>query len=75
MNPAPLAVQLKYVYRGILKIFISGPFGHLQFNQISGPTGPAAEVRVDGWNHLQNSAREEFIEEISDHCAIYCELQ
>ena len=49
----------------------------LQFKQVSGATGPAAEVRVEGWNHLDldDPQGKHFVEEISDHCALYCELQ
>ena len=47
---------------------------NLQFRQVAGPSGQQVEVRVEGWNLLSGNARTDFIEEISDHCAIYAEL-
>lgn len=46
----------------------------LQFAQVQGASGPSAEVRVEGWNNLEGDAQVDFIEEVSDHCALYCEL-
>ena len=32
-------------------------------------------VKVTGWQQLEGDARREFIETISDHCSLYCEIQ
>ena len=34
-----------------------------------------AEISVDGWNHLVGAERDDFSENISDHCSIYCEIE
>jgi endonuclease/exonuclease/phosphatase family metal-dependent hydrolase len=31
-------------------------------------------VRVTGWQQLQGNARKTFIDTISDHCSLYCEI-
>jgi len=32
-------------------------------------------VRVEGWQQLGGNARKTFIEMVSDHCALYCEVE
>jgi exonuclease III len=43
----------------------------LQFKQFS-QGGQTFEVKVDGWNNLTGAAREQYLENISDHCALVC---
>jgi len=33
------------------------------------------KVKVTGWHQLQGAARRRFIENISDHCSLHCEVQ
>jgi hypothetical protein len=33
-----------------------------------------AALSTDGWNHLAGAARDDFSENVSDHCSIYCEI-
>lgn len=42
----------------------------LQLDQL-GPAGAQFEVRVRGWQQLQGQARRDFIDNVSDHCALY----
>jgi hypothetical protein len=45
------------------------------FEQLENATSNTpAEVSVDGWNHLQGEDRDEFSENISDHCSILCKI-
>ncbi len=34
----------------------------------------SAEVRVDGWNHLEGEERDDFTMNVSDHCSIFCRI-
>lgn len=47
---------------------------NLTFAPLQPPTGQSAPVRVDGWVHLNGADRENFIEEISDHCSILVDV-
>ena len=47
----------------------------LRFNKVSSNTEQKAEVRVDGWNRLEDPERTKFIKCISDHCSLYAELK
>jgi len=45
----------------------------LKFRQFS-QSGKQFEVKVDGWNNLTGDARADYLNQISDHCALYCEV-
>lgn len=45
----------------------------LKFRQFS-QGSQTHEVVVDGWNRLTGEAREYYLANISDHCALYCEV-
>jgi hypothetical protein len=48
---------------------------NITFEQIENVTSSTpAEVSVDGWNHLHGEDRDEFSENISDHCSILCKI-
>lgn len=36
--------------------------------------GTEAEVSVSGWNRLEGNAQETFIEDVSDHCSLFCRV-
>ena len=36
--------------------------------------GTEAEVCVSGWNRLEGDEQERFIEDVSDHCALFCRV-
>jgi hypothetical protein len=33
-----------------------------------------ASVSVDGWSHLSGAARDDFTENVSDHCSLFCRI-
>ena len=37
--------------------------------------GRPFQIKITGWHQLQGAARTRFINEISDHCSLYCEIQ
>jgi endonuclease/exonuclease/phosphatase family metal-dependent hydrolase len=37
--------------------------------------GQPFAVKVTGWQQLQNPERLDFIQNVSDHCLLYCEIQ
>jgi hypothetical protein len=49
---------------------------NLSFESIENPTdGRRAEIGVDGWNHLAGDEKEDFTENISDHCSILLKIE
>jgi endonuclease/exonuclease/phosphatase family metal-dependent hydrolase len=48
---------------------------NITFEELENATSstPAA-VSVDGWNHLYGEDRDDFSENISDHCSIFCKI-
>ena len=34
-----------------------------------------AQVRVEGWNKLKGKEKDDFSRNVSDHCAIFCEIK
>jgi len=48
---------------------------NLAFEQQGANDGQPFFVRVTGWQQLAGDARRDFIENISDHCSLYCEIQ
>lgn len=43
---------------------------NLEFEDLSNQSGNTAKVSVDGWVHLNDTDKTEFIEEVADHCSI-----
>ena len=43
---------------------------NLTFDNLDNQTGNVAKVSVDGWVHLSDPGRTEFIEEVADHCSV-----
>jgi hypothetical protein len=47
---------------------------NMAFSQLGLAQGEPFFVRVTGWQQLQGEARKKFIDTISDHCSLYCEI-
>jgi endonuclease/exonuclease/phosphatase family metal-dependent hydrolase len=47
---------------------------NIPFRELGQVEGEPFHVRVTGWQQLEGDARETFIETISDHCSLYCEV-
>ena len=47
---------------------------NVKFRELGVVDGQPFYVRVTGWQQLNGSARKEFIETVSDHCSLYCEV-
>ena len=48
----------------------------LSFKALGSRTdGSPAEILVKGWQQLSGAARKAFVAEVSDHCALYAEVQ
>lgn len=49
---------------------------HLKVNEVgTRADGTPYFVRVDGWQQLEGNERKKFIEEISDHCSLWLEVE
>ena len=49
---------------------------NLQFNDLGHtPGGQPAKVEVSGWPGMSNADRDDFIENLSDHCMLYFRVQ
>jgi len=47
---------------------------NLTFGELGQALGQPFFVKVTGWQQLTGAARKKFIETISDHCSLYCEV-
>jgi len=48
---------------------------NITFGELGHTAGKPFYVKVTGWQQLEGEARKEFIETISDHCSLYCEIR
>ena len=49
---------------------------NLQFERLVNATSSSAqEISVDGWNHLDGQDRDDFADNISDHCSLFCKIK
>jgi endonuclease/exonuclease/phosphatase family metal-dependent hydrolase len=49
--------------------------GNIAFEELGQTESRPFYIKVSGWHQLEGDARIEFIETISDHCSLYCEIQ